>query len=245
MKEMTRGTLILALLTACGAPARPLPSSALARLHAEPTAHGALVYTGDVVPQGADASVFRYERRVRDGASTHLTFPVAGGAPVVLQRAEHDEAYALTRFEEINAQTGVRASVTVERDGSVDLVVRRGDEVERHHEHTGAPVVVGPTLFGFVRAHLDALRAGETVQVRFATPEQGRTWEFELKSAVDGAIEMRASDFFARLGIATMRIVLDPETDAPTSYHGRVPPRLDGSAFDADVRYSYAGRGYR
>jgi hypothetical protein len=215
---------------------------------------GDLVYEGPVVPLGQDEPLFRYERRVQSAAegrlqSTHLTFPVEGGSSVLLHRAVHSADYRLHHFEEIHGQTGRWATVDIESDGRVSFHVRHGRETRHAMEEGGAPVVVGPTLFGFVRAHLQELIAGEALEVRFAVTDQARTYAFVLRCAESDShrtlIRMEASDFFVRLGIDAMEIEVD-STGNITRYRGRVPVlRPDLEAFDAEIHYRYFVPEYR
>ncbi|PRQ09342.1 hypothetical protein [Enhygromyxa salina] len=194
--------------------------------------------------RGGALAAYRYERWVSgsgdDRTSTHVTLGL-DGTPVLLHRARHDSGYRLRRFESVHTQTGIRSTIEVRDDGRVDFTVHRGAKVRRHHEGPGDPIVVGPTLFGFIRSHWATLARGDTIPVRFGTT--GRTYGFELHLAerrVDRAVvTMVASGVFVRLGIDPIRIELDLESDQVVRYHGRVPVLLDGDAFDADIEYAY------
>lgn len=175
----------------------------------QPTdSYGERIYAGTVTSQ------FRYERWVRDNGdgtrtATHLTWH--GDEAVVLQQARQDERGRLISFDEIHGQ--------------------RGDA--QHVEQLD--VVVGPTLFEFVRANLDALRAGK--KVPFVFWSQGSSYDFALTLSGD-VVEMRAESPFVRLAVATIRLRIGAG-DHVIEYHGRVPPLLDGREFDADVTYEY------
>ncbi len=178
---------------------------------------GTRIYSGEVTPRGARAPVFRYERRVQDNAdgtrtSTHLTW--AGDEPVIVQQATQDDAGRLVAFDEVHAQRG-----TVHHLGARD-------------------VVVGPTLFEFVRAHLAELRAGKSVRLVFWSEGAGYDFVLTLSGRV---VELRAVDFFVGLAVAPMQLKLGDD-DEVVSYHGRVPPLLDGHTVDADVAYEYFTR---
>lgn len=248
-------TLLSLALSACAGSVVPLSPHAQARLAAPAESAGALVYVGQVVPQGQTDAAFTYERRVQkaaDGAlvSTHLTYDASTEARVVAWRAEHTADYELRKFEEIQAQTGVVSSVQVLDDGGLRFSVTRGQETEQHLEPAGDAVVVGPTIVGFVLVHWDELLAGGEIPVRFAAADQGRTFDFTL--ALEQATPTRvtikfvASSFFIRLGIAPISMIFDRETKIIQRYIGRVPPRLEGlSTFDATVDYEFAAASYR
>ena len=244
---------VLAFVSGCASVPLHLSDSSAARLALAPALYGQLIYTGDVVPRGQAEPAFRYQRFVEARAagwvSTHLTRARGAEGVLVLQQATHDDAYCLTRFEEVHQQTGLTSVVVVNADGSLAFSIERGDRTEQSSEGTGDPVVVGPTLFGYVRAHLDELRAGRVLPIRFAVADRGRSYGFSLRleRAVGRTfVVMSASDFFVGLAIDPMRIELDDAGDNILSYRGRVPARRAGlQAFDADVRYSYAVARFR
>lgn len=231
-----------------------MSADARARLDSMPETAGELIYTGQVVPNGATNSQFQYERRVAVGpdtqTSTHLTYTSDAPELVVAQQAEHSADYSLIRFEELHAQTGVVSSVRVLDEGELEFAVTRDGETERTREDMSDPVVVGPTLFGFVLTHWDALLRGEEIPVRFAVTDKAQTYGFilRLSSATPATtiIEFAASSMFVRMAIDAMSIVFDTETRTPRRYIGRVPPRLEGLAtFDAAVDYELSGAEYR
>ncbi len=256
LASSTAWTLALcacAAIAGCASVPPHLSDTSASRLGREPSLYGELIYTGEVAPLGQTHPVFQYQRFVerRDDAwvSTHLTRSSDTDAVVVLQQATHDEAYHLTRFEEVRQQTGLTSVVDVSADGRLAFSIERGDQTERSSEGGGDPVVVGPTLFGYVRTHLDELRAGNALPIRFAVADQGRSYAFSLRlDRAEGRtfVVMAASDFLVRLAIDAMRIEFDDGGDNVLTYRGRVPARLAGlQSFDAEVRYSYAVERYR
>ncbi len=215
---------------------------------------GELIYTGKVVPVGTSAPAFRYERWVARTdnvrVATHLTYPVGPACdPVLSQRATHTPEYDLLRFEESDEQVGGVGSLDIQHDGSLFFTLRRGSRVRTKTEPAGAPVVVGPTLFGYARAHLDKLRAGASIDVRFAVLSEARTYAFTLRATriLDECttLEMAASSFFLRLVVDSMRFEFDHRKNQISTYQGRVPPRRNGRPFDAHVHYEYAATAYR
>ena len=125
------------------------------------------------------------------------------------------------------------------------FLVTRGKERERRTEGPGSPVVVGPTLFGYVLEHWDELTGGANLSVRFAVTDKARTYNFKIRrSRTDDdttTISLTASSFFVRLFIREMSIVFDSRSKKVLRYIGRVPPRSDGlkSVF-AHVSYDFA-----
>ncbi|MCH9687501.1 MAG: hypothetical protein K0V04_39065 [Deltaproteobacteria bacterium] len=232
----------------------PLSPAAMAVLKPPSDDDGARIYTGSVVPKGEHQPAFWYERRVAQGpdgmVSRHLSYRAGSDDVVLSQRAVHSEHYALRRFEEVHGQTGVVSAAQVLEDGSLELTTTRGDRTRRRTERPGAPVVVGPTLFGYVLHNWDALIGGERLPVRFAAPEQARSYEFTLQvveaTPHTTSIAFRASSALVRMGVDTMTLVFDTRTRKILRYVGRVPPRLERLAvFDAQVDYTFVAADYR
>lgn len=208
-------TLFSLFVTGCAHSALTPPQRA--RLAEPADSYGTLIYSGTVTPKGEATPAFRYERRVRDNPdgtriSTHVTW--AGAEPVVLQQATQDAAGRLVAFDEVHGQRG-----------------------EVFHLD-GGDVVVGPTLFEFVRTHLPELRGGRSVALELWS--EGAGYEFALTLSGE-TVEMRAVSFFVGLAVAPIAIELGPD-DQVVSYHGRIPPLFNGRAVDADVTYEYSAR---
>lgn len=234
--------LLTTLLAACHHAPTSLPPEAARSLEVA-ASEGELVYRGAVHP-----GELVYERRVQrsgdDWISSHVT--MRSDEPILLQRAVHSSAYALLRFDAIQGQTGDVGRVVVDGD-RVELSTRSG---HRRVEHTDLPVVVGPTLFGFVLQHFDALLAGDAIAIRFAAVERARTYGFTLRSIASDddltKIELRADSWLVRTSIAPMTITFDTATRRVVRYEGRVPPlRDDGRPFDARVEYDFVAAAYR
>ncbi|MEM7152541.1 MAG: hypothetical protein AAF799_06855 [Myxococcota bacterium] len=215
---------------------------------------GELIYRGEVVPQGHDTVDFVYERWVSHGdeewTSAHLTRAAGSEALLVAQHAVHSPDYALRRFDEVHRQTGTVSSVLVHEDGRVDYETTRGGRVKRRTEAAGVPVVVGPTLFGFVRRHWEALERGEAVPLRFAAADRARSYGFTLRRGEAGpgttTIEMVADQALVRWSVGPMFMVFDTQQRTIVRYVGRVPPRLDERrAIGARVDYEQVATVYR
>ena len=188
-----------------------------AQLAQPANAYGARIYSGTVTLKGEGAPAFRYERWVQtnlDGTriSTHVTWSTSSVEPVVVQRATQDERGRLLAFDELHGQRG------------------------KAFHQSGGDVVVGPTMFEFVRNHLPELRAGRSVPLVFWSAGSG--YDFTLMLTDDDTVEMRAASFFVGLAVAPMQFKLGPR-DEVVSYHGRIPPLFNGRDVDADVSYEY------
>ncbi|MEO0600219.1 MAG: hypothetical protein AAF211_02230 [Myxococcota bacterium] len=253
--------LIGSLLTGCAHPtAAPLPAAAEAELteHIEALDVDAVpIYTGRVQPRGDDAdALFSYRRAVfADGdalVASHLTVD-ADGEPKVLHVAHTASDGRLLRFQEWHGQTGLVGSMVVDASHTATFEVTVGGAHTERTEAGEVPVHAGPSLFGFVRQHWDALVKGEARPLRFAVLADTRTYRFDVRlGSIDEAravFEMRASRPFVRLAVPTLALTFDSVTRTPIRYEGPVPPLRETSrglrSLDARVDYTLAGPGYR
>ena len=206
---------------------------------------GTLVYRGSVfAPDDPAKPRMIYERRVREGdrqESTHLTrWP--SGEPMLLHRATHSDAYEVSAFEVLSAQTGTRGEMRVD-DSRVSFSVTTNGRTQTRSEPRRGPVVVGPTLFGVALRHWDALMAGEPIPLRFAVVERLRTYPFTLRLQSSDAqttrFELRADQRLVRASVPPMVITFDTRTRHVVRYEGRVPPKDRGRDLDARVEYTF------
>lgn len=261
------GVVAFIALSACAVRPTALPAGDRDRLEHADAADDRLVYDGVVFERHAstDASpVFRYERRVREeGAqrvSTHLTFAPTesgaptqfAGAPMISLAATHTPGFDFVSLEAIDAQRGFVAHARMLDEHRVAFESTRGGQTRRRVERVDAPVVVGPTLFGWALAHWDALLRGEAQTLRFAAIDVGRTYGFRLALAEHDAsttvLSFTATSAIVRAAVPPMRLVFDTKTRKILRYEGRVPPMLaDGrglSPLDARVEYTFTAPTY-
>jgi hypothetical protein len=242
-----------ALLTAAACHAQ-LPQPVLSRLETlqtKPESAGALVYQGSTFPQRQPAGnpLFRYERRVLDTATgptaSHITSDLAGRV-IILESATLSSAYEVRRFEVTNRQSGFTGSVQVSSDGRhLEYELNDNGKVSKASEDVSAPVVCGPSLFGFILKLWEPLKAGTTIPVRMVVLQEKTTYGFDLKfgkSANDQAtFTLTPSNFLVRMAVAPLTVTLDTRTRAPVRYEGRVPPMesVDGKLNNLDARVDY------
>ena len=245
---------------ACGGIARrSLPSAPLQRLlelEQSPTAAGDQVYEGRVYAlDGRPNPLFSYERRVQtvdsSVTSTHITHDPTG-AVVVMQSAAHTPTYELQRADMIHRQTGATASVVVIGEEAV-FTLHDGTHATSTRERLEAPLVAGPTTFGYILAHWAELTRGETLPIRFAVLERGESIGFALKQveAPDGRtiIRMKPTNLLVRLAVAPTYVQFDTTSRRILEYTGRVPPleqvgnRL--KTLDARVAYAFVAPAFR
>ncbi len=249
----TLPALLGLLASACGGPrweARPDPA-----VPASVTQRGELIYVGRVFELDAPATrpTYVYERRVDDrGAelvSTHVTRTPEGTIQLA-ESATHAPDYALTEYTLHANQLGQSGSVRV-KDGEVFFALREEGRERTAVERVDAPVVVGPTLVGFVVRSLPALGRGERVDVRLAVLDRLETIGFELRASEgsEGLTEvtMVPSSFLFRLVLDPITFTFDTATRNLVRLEGRVPPKIRAGArwADLDARVEYelvAGR---
>jgi hypothetical protein len=241
---------LLAVLAAGPGGTTPEVRALLDQVNLQPASHGELVSVGRVFPlQGVQvAPRFVYQRRTRDtvagGITTCLTFD--GQEVVLVDVAEHDHDYRLRTFTEYQFQTGEVGRVTVEGE-----VVRfhlagpnaRPDQEER----VQLPLVVGPTVYGFVSLNWGRLMAGEVLRFRYAVVSRMETFGFELSRVEAPAgqvkVAMRPSSLLVALVVKPIVITYAADRSL-LSYDGLTPMkangRRDSADFEGHVEYTLA-----
>jgi hypothetical protein len=247
-------------LAACGGiTPHPLPPPQLQRLvelEQTPAASGDQVYEGRVYAlDGRPSPLFSYERRVQSAGSsvtsTHITHDPTG-AVVVMQSAVHAPTYELQRADMIHRQTGTTASVVVMGHEAV-YTLNDGTHATSTRERPQAPLVAGPTMFGYILAHWAELTRGETLPIRFAVLERGESIGFALEQveAPEGRtiIRMKPTSLLVRLAVAPTYFQFDTASRRILEYTGRVPPleQIDDrlETLDARVAYSFVAPAFR
>lgn len=248
---------LVALVTACTSRipyvARPAP-----QLPADVTERGEPIYRGRVYPQGSarQEPLYVYERRVDDGGdatvATHVTRDLTGRIAIA-ESARHARDYTLAEYTLHANQLGQSGSVSV-ADGRVTFRLATDGGRERvARERLRQPVVVGPTLVGYIAHRLGALRAGRTLDVRFAILDRLETIPFELERvrAKPGQtrVRMRAASWLVRLVVEPTYFTFDDASGKLVTLDGRVPPKVHVGRWwkdlDAHVVYDYVAAAYR
>lgn len=230
-------------------------------LSPEITSQGQSIYFGDVYPlsssrDAATDATFVYERRVedRDGSlrSTHLTRDPSSGEIVLAESAVHSGSYGLKEYTLWGNQLGQSGSIRVEGD-KVHFRIAEGTKERTHVETQRGPVVVGPTLVGYIVQHLAELRSNRSFLVRFAVLERLETIGFEISSVAASAgqtrVKMKPSSFVIGLIVDPLYFTFDAATEKLIRLEGRVPPRQRRGDrlydFDARVEYRFVADSYR
>jgi len=243
--------------TAPPRPEAPLAAHASPAAAAHDEAPDETVYFGTVFPlrTAAGEPTFVYERRVgeRDGAlvSTHITREPSG-ATAIRESATHSADYALLEYTLHENQLGQTGTIRVERD-QVSWEGLEGAKRRTRVERAGSPVVVGPTLVGYIVRHLEALRASEVLGVRLAVLDRLETIGFELRAIEDQPgqtrIRMKPSSFLVALVVDPLYFTFETATGKLVRLEGRVPPKISAGGkwrdFDVRVEYRFVADAYR
>jgi hypothetical protein len=218
---------------------------------------GETIYFGRVFPLGAagDEPGYVYERRVDQtsggNVSTHITRDLSGSV-VLADVATHADDYTLIDYTLLGNQLSQRGTIRVEGD-QLRFELDAGGEHRSAVEPSDANVVVGPTLVGYIVRHLEALRAGSVIPVRFALIDRLETLTFDLEASTarsdETRIEMRPSNLLLSALIDPIVFTFDARSAKLVRLEGRVPPkRKEGEwlkDLDARVEYSFVAAEYR
>jgi hypothetical protein len=223
-------------------------------LQTMPESAGALVYQGATFAQRQSAGIplFRYERRLSN-ATTGLTASHITRDPsesvIILESATLSDQYEVRRLEVTNRQSGFTGSVRVSNDGRhLEYELNENGKVSKSTEDVSAPIVCGPSLFGFILKRWEPLKAGAKVPVRMVVIQDKTTYGFDLayeKTTHNQAIfTITPSSFLIRMAIAPLRVAFDASSRAPVRYEGRVPPmeNIDGKLKNLDARVQYTSQ---
>ena len=246
-------TLAICLLTAAPAPSQPKRSTSerMAELTQAPEAAGILVYRGETFAQRSNkgAPLFRYERRVLVMPNTlnasHLTSDPLGRL-IIVESAIASPDYELQQFEATNLQSGLSGTVKVSQSGRrLEFELNDNGKSSKASEDVSAPVVTGPSMFGFILKNWDALLAGAALPVRMLVIQEKTTYGFDIKlemqSNGQASFAVTPSSFLIRMAIKPLRVVFDTHTKMPIRYEGRVPPmqNVSGQLKNLDARVEY------
>jgi hypothetical protein len=215
------------------------------------------VYFGSVFPldKPGKEPLYVYERRVGSEhgqpVAAHITRD-ASGATILADSATHAPDYRLIDYTLHTNQLGQSGSIHVGRD-EVSFRLDEGGRQRTRSEKASAPVVVGPTLVGYIFRNLDQLRAGQVLPVRFAVLDRLETIGFQLDAvpAPTGQtrIRMRASSFLLAALIDPVTFTFESDTGKLVRLEGRVPSKIRCGDrlrdLDARVEYRFVAAAYR
>jgi len=217
--------------------------------------YGELIYKGTVFKLDTEhtSPLYVSEHRVRNKGElqistsyTHDKHDVA-----LMQMATHDAVYQLKEYTEYQFQLSEVGSVNI--TGTTAQFHRLGGEFEKRAQETvKLPVVVGPTLYGFVFQNWEKLLSGDTVPFRFAVISRMETVGFILQkvSSSDSLvrIRMKASNPFIALMVNPITFTFYADRRL-VSLAGRVPTKLKkGNSWvdlDAFVEYENVSPSFR
>jgi len=222
-----------------------------------PLERGETVYFAEIFPRGtlARTPVFVDERLVEERAGVFVSTQITrdqSGATVIRESATHSGDYSLIEYTLYANQFGQAGTIHVQGD-QVTYERLKGTDRETRAERVDGPVVVGPTLVGYIVRHLDQLQAGEEIEVRLAVLDRLDTYGFKLKAVEAGPgqtrIRMKPSSFLIAMAVEPLYFTFETETRKPIRLEGRVSPEVrdeDGwHAVDARVEYRLLSDAYR
>ncbi len=263
MKSLPRLITLALLAIGAASHAAALDNEAAAHLRLlqeVPDVAGHLIYRGSVAAPAARAGapLFSYERRVADAgaglsAASHITRD-AGGQVLISESAQFDAAYSLRRFDAVNRQQGYSGSAVLSADGhELQYRVQIDGRLRTANERTGAALVSGPSLHGFILRHWDRLAAGDELPVRMIVLKEMTTYGFQIRrssvSAGQTSFSITPSSWLVRLAVAPLSVTFDNQSRHVVRYEGRVPPMLERNgklaALDARVDYEALAQHYR
>jgi hypothetical protein len=219
------------------------------------TTYGDLIYKGSVFKLDAKRTspLYVYERRVRSEGplqvSTSFTHDKQNAA--LIQMATHDAAYKLKDYTEYQFQLGEVGSVNI-TGTTAQFRLLSGESEKQAQETVSLPVVVGPTLYGFVFQNWEKLLSGDSVDFRFAVISRLETVGFILQKVISSdnlvRIRMKASSPFIALIVDPIYFTFSADRHL-VSLEGRVPTKLKrGNSWvdlDAFVEYDNASSSFR
>ena len=221
----------------------------------DPKNYGELINRGKVYKLDSKHTdlLFTYDRRVKqDGLlqiSTSYTYDANQVA--LIQVATHDHSYKLNEYFENQYQLGELGSMKLIGTTAAFRLVKNGVE-KLAQESVSLPVVVGPTLVGFVYQHWEKLMAGEVVDFRFAVMSRLETVGFSVQKVTAPnqqiRIQMKASSMLIALAVDPIYITFTADRRL-LSIEGRVPTKLkQGNKWvdlDAYVEYHNEAGNFR
>lgn len=222
-----------------------------------PADRGETVYFAEIFPRGtlARTPVFVDERLVEERAGMLVSTQITrdrSGATVIRESATHSGDYSLIEYTLYANQFGQAGTIRVQGD-QVTYERLEGTDRETRAERVDGPVVVGPTLVGYIVRHLDLLQADQEIEIRLAVLDRLETYGFKLKAVEartgETRIRMKPSSFLIAMAVEPLYFTFETATRKPIRLEGRVSPEVrdeDGwHAVDARVEYRLTSDAYR
>lgn len=223
----------------------------LERLNEQPAAAGTLIYRGSTYPLDAidEDPLFRYERHVltvgQDLVATHRTHDREG----TLMQSEAvwtSSAYDVRQVAMADYQSAVSGTATVDTAaGTLTFSVLENGRERQKAERLSLPLVSGPSLFGYIHHHWDAVIDGDNQSVRFIVLKDMTTYGFSIRAEgmQDGlmSFSVTPTNLLVRLAVPPMHLMFDAQSRQLVRFEGRVPPQDNRTdrlkALDALVEY--------
>lgn len=204
---------------------------------------GKKIYRGNVFPDYSNEQQYFYERWLIENENStvanHATYTM-DKKKLVIQSAKEDKSNNLIHYDEIHIQKGYIGSILIEHK-KVKIIRRYKGKDEINVETLGNPVVVGPTLFGYIQNNWDSLIAGKENDISFGLIERLETFDFTIKFKSKNSKEVNfiltPTSFLMKLFVSDLEVDFDPVTKKVLRYKGAVPQY---HMVDGDFKKVYA-----
>lgn len=190
---------------------------------------GKQIYRGNVFPDYSKEQQYFYERWVienENGTVANHTAYTMDKKKLVIQSAKENKSNSLIHYDEVHIQKGYIGSILIE-DKKVKIIRRYKGKDEINIETLGNPVVVGPTLFGYIQNNWDSLIAGKENDISFGLIERLETFGFTIKLKSKNSKEVNfiltPTSFLMKLFVSDLEVDFDPVTKKILRYKGPVP----------------------
>jgi len=210
---------------------------------------GKQIYRGDVRPDYSSKNEFYYERwaKVSDSKKTtnHITFSL-DKKRLVVQSALEGKQSSLLRYDELHLQKQYTGSILIENN-KVIITRRSKGKTYSAVEDFEHPVVVGPTLFGYIQKNWQSLNQGTEHVIAFGLIERLETFKFIIKKVSSNSDKtsfvLTPENMFYKLFVDDLDISFETNTKEVSRYYGPVPQyhKVDGELekFMATSIYEY------
>lgn len=211
-------------------------------------------YSADLFEQGSkrEKKLFTLDVSLTDDgaqSSYKATFKDLNGSPVVEQTAILRGA-ELVRDEIQQRQTGLKGLIEV-KEGRVYFTKTVNGKDETSDEKLGKNLVSSANFQRYIGTQMEALKKGETVDMRYAVWSRKETVGFSIKKIGEEGegdqkivqLKMSPTSFIIRQLVDPVLFKFNHDGSKLLEMNGRVQPlRKDGEKFkdlDAEVLYKY------
>jgi hypothetical protein len=231
MIKTTSALILLTLLQSC-ANAYTVTSTDLLsaeKISKKSEAIGEKVYQGNVFPDYSQKQEYFYERWISSDGDELLTEHITynnDNKKLVIQSARENKSSELIHYDEVHIQKGYIGSILIEGN-MVKIIQRYDNETQIKVESLCHPVVVGPTLFGYIKRNWNDLIAGNDKKISFGLIERLETFGFTIKVKSQDESKTKfvltPSSFIMKAFVGDLEVDFDTKSKKVLRYKGPVP----------------------